>query len=418
MLKENRTFRTLFVSYGLSTLGDWFDFIAVSILLGFVWKVDPMTMALLPVAYAAPSILLGQFAGVLADRVNKVRMIMSMNIMQAAFTLLLLVMPNPFWFLVVIALRSGASVFNDPAQQTLTRQIVPKNQLLQASALNGAVYQMGKLIGPLAGGLVAAVFAPAICLMINASTFLLSTGFLFTIRKVEKTLSRPSVEEQPLPYRQAWQEGWRIFLQNRVLLYSTIFAIITSLAIQLADTQFPVIFREKLPDNPEMLGFTVSVIGLGALVTVTWLHRLKEIRSYGWVLGGGVLLIGISFSWIGFFQPGDGMYWLLIAALLAGVGTGLTSVGANYLVQKESPPQALGRVRGIIDSLTSATFIIAPLLGGVIMTIWGPNTAFLWVGMLIAAIGGGAVLLQHWIWGKRTKDVTVSTATAGSERAG
>ncbi|WP_188067183.1 MFS transporter [Brevibacillus brevis] len=418
MLKENRTFRTLFVSYGLSTLGDWFDFIAVSILLGFVWKVDPMTMALLPVAYAAPSILLGQFAGVLADRVNKVRMIMSMNIMQAALTLLLLVMPNPFWFLVVIALRSGASVFNDPAQQTLTRQIVPENQLLQASALNGAVYQMGKLIGPLAGGLVAAVFAPAICLMINASTFLLSTGFLFTIRKVEKRLSRPSVEGQPLPYRQAWQEGWRIFLQNRVLLYSTIFAIITSLAIQLADTQFPVIFREKLPDNPEMLGFTVSVIGLGALVTVTWLHRLKEIRSYGWVLGGGVLLIGISFSWIGFFQPGDGMYWLLIAALLAGVGTGLTSVGTNYLVQKESPPQALGRVRGIIDSLTSATFIIAPLLGGVIMTIWGPNTAFLWVGMLIAVIGGGAILLQRWIWGKRIKDVAVSTATAGSERAG
>ncbi|WP_429843096.1 MFS transporter [Brevibacillus sp. FIR094] len=418
MLKENRTFRTLFISYGLSTLGDWFDFIAVSILLGFVWKVDPMTMALLPVAYAAPSILLGQFAGVLADRVNKVRMIMTMNIIQAALTLLLLAMPTPLWFLVVIALRSGASVFNDPAQQTLTRQIVPENQLLQASALNGAVYQMGKLIGPLAGGLVAAVFAPAICLMINASTFLLSTGFLFTIRKVENRLSRTSVEEQPLPYRLAWQEGWRIFLQNRVLLFSTIFATITSLAIQLADTQFPVIFREKLPDNPEMLGFTVSVIGLGALVTVTWLHRLKEIRSYGWVLGGGVLLIGISFSWIGFFQPGDGMYWLLIPAILAGIGTGLTSVGANYLVQKESPPQALGRVRGIIDSLTSATFIIAPLLGGVIMTIWGPNTAFLWVGMLIASIGGGAVLLQQWIWGKRTKDVAVVTANAGSERVG
>ncbi|MFS0556171.1 MFS transporter [Brevibacillus sp. 179-C9.3 HS] len=418
MLKENKTFRTLFVSYGLSTLGDWFDFIAVSILLGFVWKVDPMTMALLPVAYAAPSILLGQFAGVLADRVNKVRMIMSMNVIQAALTLLLLAMPNPFWFLVVIALRSGASVFNDPAQQTLTRQIVPENQLLQASALNGAVYQMGKLIGPLAGGLVAAVFAPAICLMINASSFLLSTAFLFTIRKVENTLARPSAEQQPLPYRQAWQEGWHIFLQNRVLLFSTIFAIITSLAIQLADTQLPVIFREKLPNNPEMLGFTVSVIGLGALLTVAWLHRLKEIRSYGWVLGGGVLLIGICFSWIGFFQPGDGMYWLLIPAILAGVGTGLTSVGANYLVQKESPPQALGRVRGIIDSLTSATFIIAPLLGGVIMTIWGPNTAFLWVGFLIAAIGGGAVLLQRWIWGKRTKNVAVATATAGSERVG
>jgi MFS family permease len=418
LLKENRTFRMLFFSYGLSTLGDWFDFIAVSILLGFVWKVDPMTMALLPIAYAAPGILLSQFAGVLADRVNKVRMIISMNTLQAVLTLLLLAMPNPFWFLVVVALRSAASVFNDPAQQTLTRQIVPEHQLLKASALNGAVLQLGKLIGPLLGGLVAAVFAPALCLVINASCFLLSNGFLFAIRKVENLLPRPSAEEQPLPYRQAWQEGWRIFLQSRVLLFSTIFVIVTSMAIQLADAQFPVIFREKLPEHPEMLGYTISVVGLGALATVTWLHRLQEIRSYGWVLGGGVLLIGIGFSWIGVFQPDDGMYWLLVPAILTGIGTGLTSVGGNYLIQKESPPHALGRVRGIMQSLTSATFIIAPLLGGVIMTLLGPSTAFLWVGLLIVVIGGGAILLQRWIWGKRTKDVAVATARAGSERVG
>lgn len=409
----------LFFSYGLSTLGDWFDFIAISILLGFVWKVDPMTMAFLPIAYAAPGILLSQFAGVLADRVNKVRMIMSMNTLQAALTLLLLAMPNPFWFLVVVALRSGASVFNDPAQQTLTRQIVPEHQLLQASTLNGAVLQLGKLIGPMLGGLIAAVFAPAICLVINAACFLFSNVFLFTIRKIEEQLPRPAAEEKPLPYRQAWQEGWRIFLQSRILLLSTIFIVMTSLAIQLADTQFPVIFREKLPNHPEMLGYTISVVGLGALATVSWLHRLKEIRSYGWVLGGGVLLIGIGFSWIGFFQPSAGMYWLLIPAILTGIGTGLTSVGSNYLIQKESPPQALGRVRGIIQSVTSATFIIAPLLGGVIVTVWGPSIAFVWVGLLISAVGCGAILLQRWIWGRKRAVMDVSDRVmAESEQAG
>ncbi|TGV17788.1 arabinose ABC transporter permease, partial [Mesorhizobium sp. M00.F.Ca.ET.186.01.1.1] len=48
MLQKNKAFRTLLTAYGLSTLGDWFDFIAVAIFLGYVWEADPMTMALLP----------------------------------------------------------------------------------------------------------------------------------------------------------------------------------------------------------------------------------------------------------------------------------------------------------------------------------------------------------------------------------
>ncbi|MDF2679135.1 MAG: arabinose transporter permease [Brevibacillus sp.] len=415
MLRENKTFRILFFSYGLSTLGDWFDFIAVSILLAFVWQADPMTMALLPIAYAAPGIILGQFAGVLADRVNKVRMMILMDVIQAASTLLLLAMPDPVSFLIVIALRSCASVFNDPAQQTLTRQIVPEHQLLQATSLNGAVFQMGKLIGPLIGGSVAAFFAPAICLIVNACSFLLSAVLLLSIRNVEKNTasSRVHTREKSIPLHLAWREGWGIFLQNRILLFSTIFSLFAMMAIQLADAQLPVIFREKAPLHPEMVGYVVSAVGLGALLTVTWLHRQKELRSYGWILGGGVFLIGISFSWIALYQPDSNRYWMLVAALLAGVGTGLTTVGTNYLVQKETPWEALGRVRGIIDSLTSTTFIIAPLMGGWLMTVWGPSLAFLRVGAGIAAIGLGALLLQRIIWGKRKTETAVVSEQAG-----
>ncbi|QRG68433.1 MFS transporter [Brevibacillus choshinensis] len=415
MLRENKTFRILFFSYGLSTLGDWFDFIAVSIMLAFVWKADPMTMALLPIAYAAPGIALGQFAGVLADRVNKVRMMMIMAVIQAGATFLLLAMPDPLSFLLVIALRSCASVFNDPAQQTLTRQIVPEHQLLQATSLNGAVFQMGKLIGPLIGGAVAAFVAPAICLIVNACSFFLSALLLLSIRHAEKSIASSPVRSQKksVPLHLAWREGWGIFLQNRILLFSTIFSLLAMMAIQLADAQLTIIFREKVPLHPEMVGYVVSAIGLGALLTVTWLHRQKEIRSYGWILGGGVFLIGICFSWIALHQPESNRYWLLAAALFAGVGTGLTTVGTNYLVQKETPREALGRVRGIIDSLTSATFIIAPLLGGWLMTVWGPSLAFLRVGAGIAAIGLGALFLQRVVWGKRKVEATVVSEQAG-----
>lgn len=412
MLRENKTFRKLFIAYGFSTMGDWFDFIAVTILLGFVWKADPMTMALLPIAYAAPGILLGQFAGVLADRVKKVKLMMVTDLIRSGFTLLLLAMPDPLWFLIVIALRSCASVFNDPAQQAMTRHVVSPDQLLQATSLNGAVFQMGKLIGPLLGGTVAAFVSPAICLIVNACSFVLSAGLLFSLRKVEEREPSESPPKETASYRQSWREGWSLFLQNRILFTSVLFGLLALMVIQLADAQLVVIFREKVPGHPEMVGYKTSAIGLGALLTVAWLHRQKEIRSYGWVLGGGVLLIGVCFAWLGFYQPGSGKYWLLVAALLGGIGTGLTTVGTNYLMQKETPKEAVGRVRGIVDSLSSAIFIIAPLLGGLFINAWGASLAFQWIGGLIALIGAGAVIFQRLIWKRRAIESTGAAVPA------
>ncbi|WP_255433465.1 hypothetical protein [Brevibacillus sp. LEMMJ03] len=65
MLWNNRVFIRMFAAYSLSTLGDWFDFIAVTMLLGYVCQADPMLMALLPLVYAGPGLVLGQVAGFL-----------------------------------------------------------------------------------------------------------------------------------------------------------------------------------------------------------------------------------------------------------------------------------------------------------------------------------------------------------------
>lgn len=64
---------------------------------------------------------------------------------------------------------------------------------------------------------------PALCLIINAVSYLLSAVLLLTIRHVEKKLPRPASWEKTIPFRLAWQEGWAVFLQNRVLLFSSLF---------------------------------------------------------------------------------------------------------------------------------------------------------------------------------------------------
>ncbi|MEJ8546329.1 MFS transporter [Brevibacillus borstelensis] len=401
MLLKHRVFAKMFAAYGLSTLGDWFDFIALSMLLGYVWKAEPMTLALLPLAYALPSVLLSQFAGIAADRFGKLNVMIITDFIRAGLTLLLIFAPNPWWLLGIVLIRSTAEIFYAPAHQALTRHVVPEDQLLQAASLNGTVFQSGKLIGPLLGGIAAAFVSPAVCLLINALSFLGSAACLLSIGGIRESVPEPGIasgKPRNTDWLAAWLEGWSVLLGNRTLFFSTLFLLLSLTAIQLVDAQFVVILREKAPDQPELLGYMISAIGVGALLAVMGLSRLKEIASYGWVLGGGVLLIGLMVTWAGLYQPGSGVFWLLLAAFFGGIGTGLTSVGSNYLRQKETPKEAIGRVTGILDSLSSFIFIVAPLLGGAVIQTWGVSLSFQWTGMLIGGIGAAGILLQKIIW--------------------
>lgn len=401
-LLRNRVFAKMFAAYGLSTLGDWFDFIALSMLLGYVWKAEPMMLALVPLAYALPSVLFSQFAGIAADRSSKLRVMIATDLIRAVLTILLTLAPNPWWLLSLVLLRSTAEIFYAPAHQALTRHVVPEEQLLQAASLNGTVFQSGKLIGPLLGGTIVAFTSPTLCLIINAISFLLSAVCLLWIGPLRESAPRqatPAVQQpEKTSWLTTWKDGWRILLTNRILLVSTIFSLLALAAIQLIDAQFVTILREKAPDQPQLLGYVVSTIGVGALLAVTWLSRRKEIKSYGWLLGGGVLLIGIMVAAAGMYQPENGPLTLLGAALLGGVGTGLTSVGSSFLRQKETPKEAIGRVTGILDSLSSSIFIIAPLLGGWLVQSWGVSFSFQWIGVLIGIIGTCGIVLQKWIW--------------------
>jgi predicted MFS family arabinose efflux permease len=411
MLWKNRTFMRMFTAYGLSTLGDWFDFIAVSILLGFVWKAEPMTIALLPLMYAGPGILFGQFAGIYADRSNKLRLMILTDIIRAVLTGLLLLAPNPAWLLLLLCLRSSVRVFHTPAQEALTRQVVPADQLFKATTMNGTVFQLGKVLGPLLGGTLAASVSPFICLMVNACSFAVSAILLTSIGSVGETHDHGARKQQKQSFREVWKEGWLVILRNRLLLASTLFSLIGLMAIQLVDAQFSVLFREKAPNHPEIMGWTLSAIGIGALLTVAGLNRLSEIRSYGWLLGGGLLLIGLMFGWLGTFQPGSGFHWLLVASFVGGIGTGLSAVASNFLRQKETPKEAIGRVTGIMESLSSGAFIIAPLIGGVCITLFGVSLTFQTIGFITAAIGAIGILLQSVIWGRQpdaVKDVRAS----------
>lgn len=398
---RDRNFIKFFSANALSNLGNWFDFVAVLILFRYTWKADPMLIALIPIMYAIPSILLGQFAGVFADRRDKLKILIHSDWIRAGLTLLLVFTTSPLLALPVLLVRNTVGVVSLPAQQGLMRSIVDENNIMKAVTINGSLFQLVKVVGPLIGGSVVGIFSPDFSIVVNVGSFVLSGIILTRIHiKNQDPKKKEELDTTELGFLASWKEGWSIVLKSRILLASIMFGIVSTLTIQMIDVQFVTLFSEVFPEKAELTGWAMSAIGFGSLLVVLLLNRLENIQKYGWFFGTGSLLIGVMTWGLGFLADYSFIILAIVLAFIGGIGNGITFTAVNYLIQKEPPKEAIGRVSGIVDSTLSILFIIGPLLGGLLINQFGVLAAFRIIGIGLTIIGTAGILLQKLIWKK------------------
>lgn len=403
-LWTNIRFMRMFIAYALATFGDWFDALAIQVMVAYRWGADPLIIALIPVCMAVPGIVLGSVAGALADRLHKVKIMMICDVITVLLTIGILFAPSAAWLLPLLALRAMMGVFHVPAQRALTRQVVAEEHLFQASSLNGFVNQCSKVAGPLLGAAIVAIFSPQVCILINACTRLLSGAVLWPLRGLTEkyepsasngnTLEAPDTEETLFTQ---WQKGWRFIQSSRTLLSTILFGCFGLMAILMIDYQFTTLFREIKPGNEALIGWMGSSAGAGAVVIILLLNRLPRI-GYGWGLGGGYVLIGAGIAALGWVSSQTSELWVIIWGLCIGLGNGLFMVTLNYLLQKETPPAYVGRVFGIQNSLSSVVLVVAPLAGGALIRSVGPSPTFQYIGMATLTIGLAGIILQRILW--------------------
>ncbi|MFD1139172.1 MFS transporter [Paenibacillus urinalis] len=411
-LLSNKIFMRLFSAYATASFGDWFDAIAIQVLLVYRWGVTPMTLALVPVAMALPGLLLGSLAGTIADRVPKVRLMFLCDLLSAVLTLCLLVAPSIYWIIPVLMLRSAVSTFVMPAQQAMTRQVVKEEELLQATSLNGLVNQLSKIAGPLLGGIILAMFTPQICILIGAAGRIASCAMLCTVRHasddVKKTIPVSNAYTEVVQSEegyirrgtvwQEWKEGWKYLLQRRVLLHTMIYCFFGLTALLMVDYQFTVLLREIAPNNESMLGILVAAIGLGAVIVLLIVNRQEHI-GYRFGLGTGAMGIGLGIAGLGLVPSGSSSWMITGLALVIGLGNGLYMVTNQTIMQKESSTEMVGRVFGISNTLVSVALVTAPLAGGAIIELAGVKIAFFGIGFIVAMIGLIGLLFGKKWWG-------------------
>ncbi|RPJ37517.1 MAG: MFS transporter, partial [Chloroflexi bacterium] len=217
MLLRKRSFALLWFGGLISIMGDRVLAVALPF---FIYQQTRSTLvtAILVAATLIPRILLGSTAGVLVDRWDRKRIMVVTSLGQGLILLPLLLVDSSaaVWIAYLVRFcQTVLAIFFGPAETALLPQLVEKDQLLPANALNTLNNNIARLIGPPLGGVIlAAVGLPGVVLF-DSLTFLVAAGMIAGIRLPVNPAPAPAARPAPGRYRREWLEGMALIWKDR-----------------------------------------------------------------------------------------------------------------------------------------------------------------------------------------------------------
>lgn len=375
-----RNYRMFFSGQVVSWTGTWVQWVAQG------WLVLEITgsgigLGLVTAVQWLPILLFGAWAGVLADRYDKRKVLIFTNVSGGILSLILGVVTVTdvveLWHIVTIALLLGlVTALDNPTRQTFTFEMVGRERLTNAVSLNTATFTTARVIGPVVAGFLIEGVGIGECFVLNSLTFIPVTIALI---RMDTTQLRPSGKVEGS--RGQIREGFRYVLSVPTL--KTVMMIMAFVGMLQYNFQviLPLLAKETFSGGAATLGFIGAALGVGMFVgSLTSAAFGRPTRSVllgaGFALGSLTMLVAIAPT-------------LWLAALLM-VPLGAASMGflatMNTTLQLNSSDAMRGRVMALYFVLFLGTTPIgAPIIGWVAETIT-PRAAL--------AVGGIATLLS------------------------
>jgi MFS family permease len=371
-----RNYRLYFWGQIVSLFGTWMQMTALGFLV-YELTHSPAYLGLVGFANGLPTWLFMLYAGVIADRFERRKlMIITQSLMAVlAFILAFLTFSGWIqpWHILLLAFASGiTNAFDAPARQAIVTDLVEnKDDLANAIALNSTMFNAAAVAGPAIAGVIYALFGPGWCFVINGLSFFALIGTLLAM-KVKSVRG-------PAGGKSVWndiREGIRYVFSHRLILTIIGLVAVTSLFGQTFTNLIPAWTVRILKGNAATNGLLMAVRGIGALLCALSIASLGRFHFKGKLLtlgsiGFPLTLLAFSFSRV------------LALSLIILVGAGAAAIlvynMANALVQILVPD----RLRGRVMSIYSLTFFGLIPVGA------------LWVGLLAERFGEPAALIVN-----------------------
>jgi MFS family permease len=403
-LRRHRNYRLFFAGQITSVCGTWMQNVALAWLILDLTH-SPIAVGLLALARFAPFTLLGLFAGVVADRFDNRRTVIVTQSVQMLFSGVLAVVTLlgavQTWQVYAIAMLTGiAVVFDLPARQNLTVQLVGRDELPNAIALNSSLFNTARILGPALAGLVIAAVGAGWCFAINSVSFLAVLAGLLLMRVGELF---PLAERVRPKLLAGAREGLSYVRHTRELLILTLMAAVVMAFAFNVNVLLPVLAKETLTSGPLTFGIITACFGAGALVGSLVAATLGKAR---W----SVMLVSVAVFGVAELVIAPMQNVVLVSALLFICGVCFTTYTAasNSAVQLETPDRIRGRVLGIYYYAWTAPLPLASPLIGWLCSVGGTELAFVFGGLCaLGATAAGAVAVGY---GPRRRRLEASPA--------
>ncbi len=384
---KSPNYRLWFVGQLVSLTGTWMQMTAQGFLVYELTK-SPAYLGYVGFAAGLPSWLFMLYGGVVADRFSRRTLLIVTQVVMMALAFLLaalvatgLVQP---WHIVVIAFGLGiANSFDVPARQAFVVELVDREDLTNAIALNATMFNAAVVVGPAVGAAVYAAVGPAWCFALNGVSFLAVIVALLLMR-IPPPITRP----RPAPAWDQLVEGLRYVIANPMV--RTLVANLGAMSlfgISLL-TLVPAWSVEVLGGDIGTNGALLSARGLGALLAalmIAWLAS-RPLRGWLWTLGGLVMPAAMVVFGLSRWLPLS-----MLAMFIVGWGFMTQANTSNALVQTAIPDDIRGRVMSTYALVFFGTMSLGSLLVGAVADVIGePTTVFVNSAILTA--------VAAWVW--------------------
>jgi len=383
---HSRNYRIYFTGQGISLIGTWMQHIAMS------WLVYRLTgsvflLGLIGFTSQIPSFVLSPLTGVLTDRYNrqKIMVLAQVSFMLQALILTLLVMFNliQVWHIIVLSLIFGIiSAFDSPARHALVIDLIDKQEDLgNAIALNSALFNGARLVGPAIAGMAIAAVGEGVCFLINTISYLSIILALVRIKIPSKL-----VTETYANIKDSLSEGFHYTFRSVPIRSLLLLLAVLSLAGFPYIVLMPAYAKEILLGGPETLGFLMSGMGAGAIIGAFYMAARKSVLGLGKIIAAGSMTMGISIIAASFSRE---LHFSLIIFFFAGLSMIVSIAAINTMLQTIADEDKRGRVMSFYAMALMGTTPIGNLLAGIVAS---------GIGIPYTLLLGGVITVISGIW--------------------
>ncbi|MCP9487743.1 MAG: MFS transporter [Gaiellaceae bacterium MAG52_C11] len=387
-LKRHRNYRLFFIGQLVSVIGTWMQNIALAWLVIELTS-SPLAVGILAFCRFAPFTVFGLFAGVVADRIENRKLVMATQlfsmVISALLTVVVLTGTTSLWLVYVLATLGGcALVFDAPGRHALTFQLVGREELPNAVALNASLFNASRVVGPSLAGVLIAAFGVGVCFAINTVSFLAVLTSLLLMRTAE--LVPVARDAEPPSMLRSIAEGLRYARHTpHVRLILAIVTVVSTVGFNF-HVILPLLASETLSTGPEVFGILSAFFGAGALVGALLSAALGRASWKVLVAGTGgfsVTLLAIA--------PLTAVWACALLLFVTGACFTLWTSNANSILQLGAPDHLRGRVVSLYLWAFAGLAPVGGLLAGFLTDLGGTPLAFLVsgaTGLLMTLIAG------------------------------